>query len=1033
MAKGKIFPYDDSEVTHTRSQANQHHTPEGVPISLMIKVERDAKGKTGTDIEVKGNKLEIRRSNASPATADFVFGEDTDYRDIFERSVMPLTKALCDGVPTTLFVLGSNGCSKSNLTEKLLPLAAQSIVDQISKMKNQNGSKYSYGIQLRAYEIYDEVVQDLLSSNNRDLRIKYDMAEGHSVKHCSVQGPFVGVDEVLEAIVDAFAARTTAICDFGPASRYTHTIWELTLTQLTQNKNGTSKSSLKSKFTLVELAATNMLLEDRASVRTREGPTLSKSLFMLDSIASSFSDGEQLYAPFSESKLTRLLYDSLVGNSISLSLALVVYGEPDASLATLSLAQKLRKGITYPLVNDDRVQGLVRLYRSQIIQLRDELQSTGKPVVQENSDSDDLKVKVKDLEGRIVKDNLEKLKIKEEKERIYGKLVEFRTKYNQLVEQKSQIQASSIKSEEEKLKIARALLDLRIENNSLVEQCESEKYELVTKVLALENEILQYEMKEEKRDKSSTMLAEQTEAAKSSCEEYKHDLMILKEAFLKLESQFKDEVGRNEELGTELLTLVNQKRIMEDEFSDLKKGNSELIERNSLINTKYQELVDGKQHLEERLQEVHAKAETHQSDRMKLELDLKRLIVDHESKILELTRATEEQSGISKISFEKEMQRNKTQKESIERELKELKPLLKQCQRKVGELETSMVECTSELQTIKTENATMTESMSNMTDSYRNRLTELLDHDDLPALQTELLKTFKDKEVELERKIKRLNQTNSKVVEKNRTLATKFTNCRQKLQDLDVDIGDDTWEDALRVATSHIEDEMSTEIAVLNERVAKQGYELQNALEKNIQLTETTRITNRDSIAKISSLEDQIKQLEKQNTMMEAHGGKNTVDGVTNSRMEEIQNVLLAKIEELRNKTTTSTSNQSNSDQELRQQLDECKTKLNKAELKLKDSERRRTKEKLFPTSARDNAEIQQLRSEIARLKKMNEVRPPVQGDGKDIGDLLTRCTVAEEELLQYKTYMQKSLLNSQEQIKKIKAERDEWKRKASN
>lgn len=85
------------------------------------------------------------------------------------------------------------------------------------------------------------------------------------------------------------------------------------------------------------------------------------------------------------------------------------------------------------------------------------------------ADEQELLLKLNELEGRVVKDNLEKLKAKEEKERIYEKLLEFKTKYNELVEQKAQMQTSLINGEDEKLKISKALLDLKIENNQLKE------------------------------------------------------------------------------------------------------------------------------------------------------------------------------------------------------------------------------------------------------------------------------------------------------------------------------------------------------------------------------------------------------------------------------------------------------------------------------------------------------------------------------------------------------------------------------------
>ena len=103
------------------------------------------------------------------------------------------------------------------------------------------------------------------------------------------------------------------------------------------------------------------------------------------------------------------------------------------------------------------------------------------------------------------------IKAREDKERIYEKLMEFKDKYNNLVKSKAELQANLIKGEEERLRISKALLDLQIENNQLVERSESEKYELVTKLLNAENDILELEMKEQNKDKKSSDLQEQLE------------------------------------------------------------------------------------------------------------------------------------------------------------------------------------------------------------------------------------------------------------------------------------------------------------------------------------------------------------------------------------------------------------------------------------------------------------------------------------------------------------------------------------------
>ena len=139
------------------------------------------------------------------------------------------------------------------------------------------------------------------------------------------------------------------------------------------------------------------------------------------------------------------------------------------SAETINLGNLFRLKSTYPVTLDDNAQGLLSCFRRDLLRLENELatgRGMGKGAV---GDEQELLLKLNELEGRVVKDNLEKLKAKEEKERIYEKLLEFKTKYNELVEQKAQMQTSLINGEDEKLKISKGLLDLRIENNQLKE------------------------------------------------------------------------------------------------------------------------------------------------------------------------------------------------------------------------------------------------------------------------------------------------------------------------------------------------------------------------------------------------------------------------------------------------------------------------------------------------------------------------------------------------------------------------------------
>lgn len=1078
--------------------------PTGMPIQALVKVSdqhavgarKTAAAHGQTDVRFSKNKVSVEGQEYD---FDFVFGPEAGEKQIIERSLKPLVKALADGVSASLIVLGSYGSEKNAMVEKFLPTMVQDLFANLHRAQGGKHQASNFQVKVKAFEICDEVIQDMFNAENRDLSIIHDPLEGYVVSQCSMRGPYRNVEDVIDVLVDSFNSRTSGMTDFGPASRHTSTMWQIDVEQNHHQRH------LRSRLILAEVAGTDKLAEDRSVIRAREGPSLGKSVLTLQSVAESLERGEQDYALFSESKLTQLLEDSLAGNCITLVLALAKQGEGEATAATLQLAEMLREGSTYPAINDERVQGLLRRYRLQINRLRDEISiraGRGGGTISRNGsveDAQELTVKLHELEGRVVRDNLEKLRMKEEKEKIYGKLVEFREKYNKLVEQKSSIQAASIKGEEEKLKISKALLDLRIENNKLVERAEAEKYELVTKLLNAENEVLQYEMRQESHEKTMTTLKQDLQEANQSSEGFKSDLIQLKDSYTRLETQFKEELTKNEELGVELLTLVNQKNALLREAEELRRERAALEEEKGQGDAKWSKLTSERATLEDDLANERQISEELRAEKLKIQLELQRKQVEFETQKLDLERNAadynrERDSEVSQLKtrLEAEMKRNETQREHLDAEARELRSSFKSSTRRIKDLETQLSEKTEELSLLRAENTRLDEKINTITEDYRNKLLDQLnvgstldDHSSLATssileaadkeregLQSELVQTFKNRESELEKRVRTLQQTNQRIVEKNRTLFSRYSALRFKLQDMEVDTDkvellqtSAASEDSdLKVESSQIEEQLRHEIVQIKQRLEKAGSDLQAAQEKNITLAASIKRIHREQEVRVADLQAEIKMLERQKANLEeenhnisqrnggsGHGGN---DAETAKRMQEIQDKLLEKIEELqsasanqnRSRNQASSPDLEKENRDLQDQVDRYKRELDKT----------RRMSSPFPPGA-DEEELRRLREENEKLRKLYSQQATSRGvrptsprldsrvspgmidssaaspklSGRQYADLLTRATVAEEELENYKTYLKESLARSQREIKKLKEERDMWKQRA--
>ncbi|NWH75295.1 CCD78 protein, partial [Piaya cayana] len=107
---------------------------------------------------------------------------------------------------------------------------------------------------------------------------------------------------------------------------------------------------------------------------------------------------------------------------------------------------------------------------------------------------------------------------------------------------KTDLSARMVFSEEEKLKISKDLIDLQIETNKMKEQYETENFELKTKILALEERVLELERCSEKVTGERDALRERLHALESSRKELADEYIILKSNYLALGKELDQEV-----------------------------------------------------------------------------------------------------------------------------------------------------------------------------------------------------------------------------------------------------------------------------------------------------------------------------------------------------------------------------------------------------------------------------------------------------------------------------------------------------------
>ena len=215
---------------------------------------------------------------------------------------------------------------------------ARAVYDLFSTKRSLPNGDKRVNVTMSYLEIYNEQAIDLLSddpSSNATLQVR-DSAEGvviPNLKHHPVSTP----EEVHVLMKKASAKRATGSTQMNSVSSRSHAICTLNVTlDSTEEENEGDMSPRsaycqKAKLTLVDLAGSERMKRTGAelgSVRMKEGININKGLFVLGQVVSALSElgqrngshqGHHAHVPYRDSKLTRLLQDSLGGKVCQLN------------------------------------------------------------------------------------------------------------------------------------------------------------------------------------------------------------------------------------------------------------------------------------------------------------------------------------------------------------------------------------------------------------------------------------------------------------------------------------------------------------------------------------------------------------------------------------------------------------------------------------------------------------------------------------------------------------------------------------------
>uniref|UniRef100_A0A8C6ZSC3 Kinesin-like protein n=1 Tax=Nothoprocta perdicaria TaxID=30464 RepID=A0A8C6ZSC3_NOTPE len=249
----------------------------------------------------------------------------------------------------------------------IIPISFEHIFTHISRSQNQQ-----YLVRASYLEIYQEEIRDLLAKDqNKKLELKENPETGVYIKDLS---SFVtkNVKEIEHVMNLGSQTRSVGSTNMNEYSSRSHAIFLITIECSETGLDGEEHIRV-GKLNLVDLAGSERQSKMGAhGERPKEASKINLSLSALGNVISALVDGKSTHIPYRDSKLTRLLQDSLGGNAKTIMVATLgpASHSYDESLSTLRFANRAKNIKNKPRVNEDPKDTLLREFQEEIVRLK---------------------------------------------------------------------------------------------------------------------------------------------------------------------------------------------------------------------------------------------------------------------------------------------------------------------------------------------------------------------------------------------------------------------------------------------------------------------------------------------------------------------------------------------------------------------------------------------------------------------------------------------------------------------------------------
>ena len=283
------------------------------------------------------------------------------------------------GYNGTVFAYGQTGSGKTHTmmgpnindpsSKGVIPNAIDHIFECIAA--DTSGAEIQLGVSYM--EVYREVIRDLLDPSKVNLQVRDSPLKGIYVEDLTYEH-VTCKEDIVELLEMGQKSRATASTAMNSDSSRSHSVFVLTVFQ--KLPNGTTKAG---KLNFIDLAGSEKIAKTGASGDTlEEAKKINQSLSALGMVIKSLADGKP-HIPYRDSKLTRLLQDSLGGNTKTTLLVALSPADDnvDETISTLNFAKRAKTIKNVVKVNEQKsaeeMAAMIRVLQRDLDAARREL------------------------------------------------------------------------------------------------------------------------------------------------------------------------------------------------------------------------------------------------------------------------------------------------------------------------------------------------------------------------------------------------------------------------------------------------------------------------------------------------------------------------------------------------------------------------------------------------------------------------------------------------------------------------------------